>query len=458
MNVASPTSPTAAPTTPESHASAATPALPSKAYRRYALIVLLAAYTLNFLDRQILAILAEPIKQDLGFQDWQLGLLTGLAFALFYTILGIPIASLSERGNRPMIIGSAIAVWSGFTALCGMAQSYWQLVLARVGVGVGEAGCTPPAISLITDYTPPQERASALSIYLLGAPLGALIGIAAGGLIADTYGWRMAFLIAGAPGVVLSLVVLTTLSEPRKRLTAEMRARAASVPAPNFKKTVAMLRKSRTYVLICSAISLQAFISYGTTAFIASFFFRNHAGELDAMAAQYGLQSAGFLGLALGLVMGASSAVGTVVGGYVADHFGRKDIRAYVILPTVGVVVAAPFTLAAYSVSSMTLALCLLAIPTLFNALWFAPSFAAIQGLVPANSRATATAIMMFFTNLIGLGIGPLGVGILSDLIAGSFGPAAGVRYALITVSLAGIPTIWMFWDARKTIAAETIS
>ncbi|SEJ66097.1 Sugar phosphate permease [Sphingomonas sp. OV641] len=428
----------------------------SRGYRRYALLVLLAVYTFNFLDRQILAILAEPIKHDLDLKDWQLGLLTGLAFALLYTLLGIPIATWSERGNRPWIIGGAVTIWSGFTALCGAAQNFVQLVAARVGVGIGEAGCTPPAMSLITDYTPKEERASALSIYLLGSPLGALIGMAAGGLVADQWGWRSAFLLAGAPGLLLALLVVTTLKEPRRRWSAEIRQRTTQ--APGFAATFAMLRRSRTYWLVVSAVALKAFISYGTTAFLASFFYRNHAGELSAMAAAFGLKTGGFLGLALGLVTGVTSGLGTLAGGYVADLFVKRDARAYVLLPVAGSLTALPFSIVALHSSSVTAALMILAVPSLLNALWLAPSYAAIQGLVPASARATATAILLFVANLIGLGMGPLGVGLISDLAAASVGPAEGVRTSLTIVALLGLPAAALFWHARRSIVAETIS
>ena len=220
----------------------------STGFRRYALWTLMIIYTLNFLDRQIVNILAEPIKKDLHLADWQLGMMTGLAFALFYTVLGIPIARKAEKSNRPMIIGTALAVWSGFTVLCGFAQNFWQLVLARIGVGVGEAGCTPPAHSLITDYVPKDKRASAIAFYSIGTPLGSLIGMAMGGLIADAYGWRIAFMVAGAPGIFFALLTFFTLPEPRKKLTAVMAAKAtATIP---LREAMKVLISKKTFWLI----------------------------------------------------------------------------------------------------------------------------------------------------------------------------------------------------------------
>ena len=202
----------------------------SEGYRRYAIGLLFFVYVFNFIDRQIVTILAEPIKQDLGLADWQLGLMTGTAFAVFYCTLGIPIARYAERGNRPWIIGLSLAAWSGFTALCGLAQNFWQLVAARIGVGVGEAGCTPPAHSLIADYTPREKRASAMALYSMGNPVGALIGVVVGGLVADAYGWRTAFRLVGAPGVVFAVIVIATLFEPRAKMAAA--AARASIPPP----------------------------------------------------------------------------------------------------------------------------------------------------------------------------------------------------------------------------------
>jgi len=246
----------------------------STGYRRYALWVLLIIYTLNFLDRQVVNILAEPIKRDLGLADWQLGMMTGLAFAIFYTVLGIPIARIAETKNRPFIIGASVAAWSAFTVLCGFTQNFWQLILMRIGVGVGEAGCTPPAHSLITDYVPKEKRASSIAFYSIGTPLGTLAGMAMGGLVADAYGWRVAFMVAGAPGILFALVAAFTLIEPRRQLAADIAARAAQ--QISFGAALAVLAAKKTFWLVALAASIKAFIGYGQAPFAASFFFRNH--------------------------------------------------------------------------------------------------------------------------------------------------------------------------------------
>ena len=439
-------------------ATGAAPSTLSHGYRRYALWVLLLIYVLNFLDRQIVTILAEPIKQELGLTDWQLGMMTGLAFAIFYTVLGIPIARYAERGNRPYIIGAAVAAWSLFTVLCGFAQNFWQLVLARIGVGIGEAGCTPPAHSLISDYVPREKRASALAFYSLGTPIGALLGMAMGGLIADAWGWRMAFLVAGAPGILMALVAAFTLAEPRKQLGADFAAKRAN--GPSFKDALAEIRGKKTFWFIAWGVSIKAFIGYGSGVFIAPFFFRNHGPELTEIAARYGLGLAGFLGLALGVVVGVTGAIGIWLGGQLADRFGGRDLRHYMGIPAISTLTGIPIYLTALFVESAMLAIVLMAIPPILNGLWYGPAYAAIQGLVNPETRATATAIMLFIVNLVGLGMGPLLVGALSDLLSGPFGlgPAQGVRWSLAFFTLFGVVASALFWMARRTIREEMVS
>ena len=264
----------------------------SASYTRYAMLLLMAIYTINFLDRSVINILAEPIKNELKLADWQLGMMSGLAFALFYTILGIPLAQLAERRNRPMIIGASVAVWSGFTALSGATTNFVQLVLCRIGVGIGEAGCTPPAHSLIADYVPKEKRASALAFYSMGTPLGGLLGLVMGGLIADAYGWRVAFLVAGVPGLFFAALCFLTLREPRKIL-AEHSAKITSSQA-TFRETLAYLMKKKTFWLIALGAAIKAFIGYGHAPFTASFFLRVHGDEVARLASMFDLKSIGF--------------------------------------------------------------------------------------------------------------------------------------------------------------------
>jgi len=430
----------------------------STGYRRYALWVLLIIYTLNFLDRQVVNILAEPIKRDLGLADWQLGMMTGLAFAIFYTVLGIPIARLAETKNRPFIIGASVAAWSAFTVLCGFTQNFWQLILARIGVGVGEAGCTPPAHSLITDYVPREKRASAIAFYSIGTPLGTLAGMAMGGLIADAYGWRAAFMVAGAPGVVFALIAAFTLVEPRKALAAEMAARAST--QISFAAALAVLATKKTFWLVALAASIKAFIGYGHAPFTASFFFRNHGPEIAQLAGMFGLKSAGFLGLALGLIGGTAGVVGAWLGGVFADRLGAKDLRAYVTVPAIASLITIPIFITAVSLDTPMTAIGLLAINALLGTLWYGPVYATAQSIVDPALRATASAVLLLVINLIGLGLGPLLVGLLSDVLSGhvGLGEAQGVRWALIVSSTLGLAAFGLFWAARNSIREEMVA
>jgi MFS family permease len=468
-------------------AGAAAPAVPfSKGYTRYAMWLLLGIYVINFLDRQVINILAEPIKEDLKLADWQLGLMSGLAFAVFYTVLGIPIARMAERKNRAVIIGTSVAVWSGFTALCATAGNFWQLVAYRIGVGVGEAGCTPPAHSLIVDYVPREKRASALAFYSMGTPIGSLIGLIMGGMIADAYGWRAAFLIAGVPGLLFAALAVFTLKEPRKI----MAQHAAQVTAnmASFSDTVRYLSKRNTFWFIAFAAATKAFIGYGHAPFTASFFMRNHTAEIAQLADFWGnilginLGPIGFIGLALGVISGAAGTLGAWLGGVIADKFGKNDLRAYMVTPAIASLITIPVYITAVTIDSAGVALCILAINAFLGTLWYGPVYGTGQSVVPPHMRATAAALLLFIINLVGLGLGPLAVGIISDVAANSFlsadglsvaacktavgaakatcaaGVAEGVRWALIISTLLGLVAFVCFWMARKTIREDTIS
>jgi MFS family permease len=427
----------------------------SPAYVRYALCLMLAIYVVNFLDRQVVSILAEPIKNDLGLADWQIGMMSGFAFAIFYSVLGVPIARAAERGHRPRIISLSLVAWSGFTMLCGTAGSFAQLCVYRICVGVGEAGCTPPAHSLISDYVPKSRRASALAFYSMGVPLGTLIGMAMGGLIADRYGWRAAFLVAGAPGLLLALLSFTTLRETRARLKAD--AEADRARQPDFRAAMVVLAAKRTFWLIAVAAALKSFITYGQGAFTASFMLRNHTEEIAGLAAGFGLQSVGFLGLTLGLISGICGSVSSILGGWIADRSAAGDVRNIMLAPCLAMLVSVPISISALMVESAALALALGVIPSLLNYFWYGPVYATTQGIVRPELRATAAAVLLFIINLIGLGLGPLLIGALSDLLAGpvGLGPAEGVRWALTASACLGLVASLLFWLARKTVREE---
>ncbi|MBU6372583.1 MAG: MFS transporter [Alphaproteobacteria bacterium] len=418
----------------------------TKGYVNYALGLLLVIYTLNFLDRQIVNILAEPIKQDLGLSDTQLGLLTGLAFAVVYTVLGIPIARYADRptANRVTIIAIALSVWSAFTAVCGLAQNFLQLTLARIGVGVGEAGCTPPAHALISDKVPPEKRASALALYSMGVPLGSLLGLALGGMIADTLGWRWGFILVGLPGLLLAVITVTTLKEPR-RFAAMQATIAAAKPSTSFTSALRELGRKKAYWNACFAAAVISFLGYGQIAFFGSFFVRVHGMPI------------GEIGLLLGLMIGISGVLGTFIGGQIADAAAKRDTRAYMTVPAVALILGAPFFIAAMLSDNAYLSIALLAIPTALNSLWYGPVYAAVQSIVPPRLRATAVAIMLFVVNMIGLGLGPLTMGMVSDYFATTlgYGAAEGLRWAILTTGSAGLIAMTFFLLARRTIREE---
>lgn len=432
----------------------------SSGYRRYALWLLLVIYTLNFLDRQVVNILAEPIKRDLGLADWQLGMLTGLSFAVFYTVLGIPIARLAERANRVWIISAAVGVWSFFTALSGLAANFAQLLLARIGVGVGEAGCSPPAHSLITDYTPKEKRASALAFYSMGIPLGSLAGMALGGLVADAHGWRVAFFVAGAPGLLIALIAFFTLKETRDF---SKLAKAQAPSSPSLRETFAEVRAKPSFWWIALGAAVMAFIGYGHIAFYGSFYFRNHASGLAELSTAVNsllgtnMGPAGFLGTALGLVVGVFGATGTFLGGQLADRAAKSDASGYATVPAVAALVGFPVFALAMTAPGAGVSILLLGLPTLFSSIWYGPVFASVQSLVQPQSRATAAALLLFIINLVGLGFGPLVVGAVSDLLAPTLGEADAIRWSLIGTSVIGLAAAVMFWAARKTLGRDIV-
>jgi predicted MFS family arabinose efflux permease len=412
---------------------------------RLLLWTLLVVYIFNFLDRQIVTILAEPIKRDLGLSDTQLGLMTGLAFALFYAILGIPIARYADRptANRVGLISVSLVLWSGMTALCGLAQNFGQLLLARVGVGVGEAGCTPAAHSLISDMVPLERRSSAIAFYGLGIPIGTLLGMIIGGFLADVVGWRSAFLFVGLPGVFLAAFVWFMLRDPRRgSLATALRAKAPAVQQLSAREALREVFGSRAFLLLSIAGGLVAFLSYGKGVWAAIFFIRTH-----------GL-TPGETGLALGVVLGLAGLFGTWAGGWLADRYGKRSRRHMFTGPALGMAIAAPVLFLGYSADNWMVALALLIVPTIFNSLYYGPTYAAAQQLVRPQARAMATAVMVFAQNLIGLGLGPLFFGMLSDALR----PMAGeesVRWVLFGAAWLGLIPAFFFWRASLRLDAE---
>ena len=412
-------------------------ATPTPTSQRVLLWTLLVIYIFNFLDRQIVGILAEPIKRDLGLSDTQIGLMTGLAFALFYTVLGLPIARYADRpsSDRVRLISVSLAIWSAMTMVSGYAQNFVQILLARVGVGIGEAGCTPAAHSLITDSVEPAKRSSAIAFYGLGIPIGSLLGLVIGGALNDAFGWRAAFLFVGVPGVLMAIALPFLLREPRRDRVAAKVAEDAARTAIPAREAIRELAASRAFVMLLVAASITAFLSYGKSVWTTILFIRN-----------FGL-TPGETGLALGAFLGISGIIGTWAGGYIADRWGKTDKRHILTAPSIGMLIAAPFLFFAYSSSDWRVSLALLFVPTLLNSLYYGPTYACVQGLVRPQVRAVAAAVMLFGQNLIGLGLGPLFFGMLSD----AFKPMAGadsVRWVLYGAAWLGMIPAFFFWRA----------
>ncbi len=417
------------------------PSVFSPAVRNYALGVLVVVYTFNFIDRQILSILLEPIKQDLGLSDTALGMLTGFAFALFYATLGIPIARLADRGNRRNIIAWALAIWSAMTALSGLAQNFWHLLAARIGVGVGEAGCSPPAHSMIADYFPAENRATALGIYSLGIPVGILFGFIAGGWLNEFFGWRVAFFVVGIPGLLLAILVRWTLREPNRGMA---EGREASVDQPGVMETFTYLYKKKSFRHMAIGGGLTAFVGYGIVTWVPSFLIRS-----------YGMET-GEVGTYLGLILGIPGGIGIALGGYLADRYGAKDPRWYLWVVSVALLIAVPITIGVYLSNSATASLLFLILPVLLGNFYQATTFSQAQGLVPLRMRAVAAAVLLFILNIIGLGAGPQVVGIVSDLLAPTYGDES-LRYALLILSFVNIWAAYHYFVAGKTLKADLV-
>ncbi len=385
-------------------------------YQRYALGLLLVVYVFNFIDRQIVNILIEGIKEEFQLSDTQLGFFGGTAFGIFYATLGIPIARYADGRVRRNVIALALVVWSVMTAAQGFARGFVTLAIARVGVGVGEAGCSPPAHSMISDYFPPSRRATALGLYATGIPIGSAIGLFAGGWIRETLGWREAFMIVGAPGVLLSLLVLFTLKEPTRGYY--------DPPAPpaepvNSFEVIAFLAKLGSFRHLAFAGALHAFYGYGAASFVGPFFERLHGFE------------SGELGSWLALISLTTGVSGTFLGGYVSDRLASRDVRWYAWLPGIATAVGLPFIYFYYMAPDRYVALAISMIPSLVGGMYLGPTFAVTQALVPPRLRAQASAVLLFVLNIIGLGLGPQFVGLLSDWLEPRY-QIESVRYALL--------------------------
>ena len=406
---------------------------------RYALAMLTVAYALNFIDRQILVILQGPIKADMGLSDTQLGLLSGFSFALVYITAGVPIAYWADRGNRKNIIALAVAVWSAMTALSGLAANYTQLLLARIGVGIGEAGGSPPAHSMISDSFPPERRATAMAIYSAGLHVGIFAGFLIGGVIEEYFDWRTAFMVVGIPGIVFAGLFFATVKEPER---ARFDTSDAAAYTPTLGETIALLSEYRCFWYIAMGTGLTAFAAYGNGNFTPLFLMRSHGIE--------GLE----LGWILAIGGGGGGFVGTLLGGRLADGLGTKDRRWYLWLPAIAGVLALLVS-PVYLLSDTTwLVIGLVFVVSVLINTYLGPCLAICHGLVPPAMRAMSSAVLFFILNLIGLGMGPLTAGFLSDVFTEQYGDD-GLRYAMVVVAGISALGIAMFVLAARNLNAD---
>ena len=393
------------------------PDLPSPRYARYVLGMMLAMYTFNYLDRYVLTILLEPVKEELGASDTMMGFLVGPAFAILYTTLGIPIARLADRGNRRTIIAVGFAVWSGFTALSGAVRNTTELAVARIGVGVGEAAGAAPAHSLLSDYFPPEQRARALSVFQLGVYGGQMLGLVVGGLLMAPLGWRWTFVAVGLPGLLLALVIQATVREPvRAAFDGGTQANAEPARIPEVLRTLGGLASFR-YLALGAGIAGFAGTGYGF--WVPTFFIRVHGLTGPEIGFQFGVPSA------------IAAAIGALAAGTLADRLGQRDVRWWLWVPAAGVTLSLPCLMAVCLAPTATGAL-LAAVPAgILGGGWAPPCYAATQNLVPPRMRAVAASVLIFFITLLGMGVGPLAVGYVNDLLTPQYGELA-IRYSLV--------------------------
>lgn len=375
----------------------------TKPYRAYVLGVLVVIYTFNFIDRLLISIVQEAIKEDFGVSNFLLGLLGGPVFAVLYTLLGIPIARLAERANRITIVSIGAAVWSIMTAACGFAANFVQLALCRLGVGIGEAACVPPSQSAIADYFPADRRASAFSIFSLGIPFGTALAAIGGGWLVAHFDWRTAFWLLGAPGVAAALLLKLTVKEPPRTVV--------STP-PSFTETLKALSKKASFWHIAIGGALMGFVGYGTSQFLVSHMVRNY--ELGPTLPQE-IANASY---ALGAIGGIATGLGTFLGGFLSDRLARRHPRVHSWLPALGMAIAIPLYVLSFIQTEFLYAFAFFMLAPIFHYLYLGPMYAVTHGVSAPLQRATAVAILLLIVNLIGYGLGPPFVGAANDFFA----------------------------------------
>jgi MFS family permease len=404
--------------------------------RGWTLALLTLTYFFSFMDRQILAILLEAIKADLKLSDTQLGLLSGLVFAIFYATLGLPVARLADRTSRKRIIAISLAIWSAMTALSGVAQNFTQLMLARIGVGVGEAGAGPPSHSIIADLYPPEKRASAMAIYSLGVLLGGGLGMMIGGFVAHAYNWRVAMMVVGLPGVILALIVWLFVAEPRRGLSDAQRAMDAPAAMPSLAEGIAAMWRDPAALYLVVAVTITSLVGYALTGWGPSYMQRSLGLSMLEVSKYVALPAA---------LIGSTSAL---LGGVAADRAAkRRGLYAQSWVVAVFKLFAFPFAVGFYFVDDPRWALASYFVAALFAGAYLGPTFALIQHLAPLKLRSVWAALTLLVINLIGLGLGPFAVGKLSDVLQPAYG-AQSLRWAMLCVALLTPFAILAYWRA----------
>jgi MFS family permease len=403
------------------------------------LVVLFLVATSSYIDKNIIGVLLQPIKDEFQVSDTMLGLLSGLTFAMFYATLGIPVARWADRGDRRLIITISLTFWSVMTALCGFAQSFWQLAAARIGVGAGEAGAIPPAQSLIADYFPPERRGKALGGFMMASMAGYVLGVVVGGQIAQAYGWRAAFLIVGLPGVLLAVIARLLLDEPRHRPAFAIGATSHEPLRESFRALIA----KPSFVNILIAMVLYFLIAYGAFVFVIAYLIRAHGISVGQASAIFGGVS----------TFGAIA--GNAIGGTLTDRLAQRDLAWTARLPGWGLLLAFPAYELAFLMPSLATTVVVLVFAGVLLTGAVPPMFAALHTICGSKRRAMSVAIIFFFANLIGLGLGPVIAGSLSDAFAKSVGPAEGLRYAMMLVMVIFLPCGYYMLRAARTLTAD---
>ena len=427
----------------------------SHKHRHYALAILTVTYVFNFVDRQLLAILLEPIKNEFGVSDTAMGLLYGLAFALFYATLAIPIARLADRSNRRNILAAAAGLWSIMTVACGFAANFWQMLAMRIGVAVGEAGGVPPSQSMVNDLYPPEQRARAMAVFSSATFIGTIVAMVGGAYVTQEYGWRMTFIVVGAPGVILAFIIRFTIAEPKRGAWDEPSKQPEVKPQLGLLETFLAMWHTpslRYLILGCASAGLGGYaLGYWAPAFMM----RVHGVSI---------MQAGIMVGGLGAVAGLT---GSIFGAYLCDRFAKNNRNWLLYIPAISLIISMPmlvfflmfpesstFELNGQIIPTTIIIYC---VASFIGSWWAAPTYVAVQELVAPNQRTLACAILLFTMNLIGFGLGPLFVGVFSDLLTPTYGND-GVRYALVIMMCSFIPAIFFYLRAGNTFTQQRFS